>query len=61
MELDIQFNDIFVTRIWQAELSGLAPFFDGWTKEVHTLRAKTPTPAGRSNRLGWEQHRQGDP
>ena len=53
MELEIKYNDIFVTRIWQAELTGLLHYFDGWIKEVHALRAKTPAAAGRSNRLGW--------
>jgi uncharacterized protein (TIGR02466 family) len=53
MELEIKYNDLFVTRIWQAELGMLAPYFEGWIKEVLSLRAKNPTPAGRSNRRGW--------
>lgn len=45
--------DLFPTRIWQARLDALMPQLDGWVGEVLALRAASPTPAGRTNRQGW--------
>jgi len=51
--LHIDHVDLFPTLIWQSRLSGLAPFFPAWIDAVTALRAASPAPAGRSNRLGW--------
>jgi uncharacterized protein (TIGR02466 family) len=45
--------DIFPTRIWQAQLDSLQPRFAEWTSWVFSYRASNPTPAGRTNRGGW--------
>jgi uncharacterized protein (TIGR02466 family) len=45
--------DLFPTRIWQAELDALEPHFAGWVRYVLAMRAANPTPAGRTNRHGW--------
>jgi uncharacterized protein (TIGR02466 family) len=45
--------DLFPTRIWQARLDALMPQLDGWVQEVLAMRAAAPTPAGRTNRQGW--------
>jgi len=46
-------HDLFVTRIWQARLVSLVPRFAQWIAEVEAMRAASPTPAGRTNRHGW--------
>jgi uncharacterized protein (TIGR02466 family) len=51
--LSIENIDLFPTRIWQSRLTGQAHLFAGWISTVNALRAASPTPAGRSNRLGW--------
>jgi uncharacterized protein (TIGR02466 family) len=51
--LEATAHDIFSTRVWQARLPALAPYFPIWTEEVATLRAAAPIPAGRTNRQGW--------
>jgi uncharacterized protein (TIGR02466 family) len=45
--------DIFPTRIWQSQLKALDPQLDFWVKTVLAMRAASPAPAGRTNRLGW--------
>jgi uncharacterized protein (TIGR02466 family) len=49
----LQSFDVFPTRIWQARLDVLQPRFAEWTSWVLALRASSPTPAGRTNRGGW--------
>jgi uncharacterized protein (TIGR02466 family) len=49
----LQSFDIFPTRIWQAQLDSLQPRFAEWTSWVLSYRASNPTPAGRTNRGGW--------
>jgi uncharacterized protein (TIGR02466 family) len=49
----LQSFDVFPTRIWQARLDALQPRFEEWTSWVLSLRASHPTPAGRTNRGGW--------
>jgi len=49
----LQANDLFPTRIWQARLEMLAPHFEGWVKSVLAMRAASPMPAGRTVRHGW--------
>ena len=49
----LQSFDIFPTRIWQAQLDSLQPRFTEWTSWVLSYRASNPTPAGRTNRGGW--------
>jgi uncharacterized protein (TIGR02466 family) len=45
--------DVFPTRVWQAHLPHLTPHFASWVTQVMAMRAASPTPAGRSNRQGW--------
>jgi uncharacterized protein (TIGR02466 family) len=45
--------DLFPTRIWQAHLAALVPHLHQWVKDVLAMRAASPTPAGRTNRRGW--------
>jgi uncharacterized protein (TIGR02466 family) len=49
----LQSFDLFPTRIWQARLDALQPYFAEWTSWVLALRAASPVPAGRTNRSGW--------
>jgi len=49
----LQSFDVFPTRIWQADLDALQPRFAEWTSWVLSSRAASPTPAGRTNRGGW--------
>ena len=49
----MQSFDIFPTRIWQERLDALQPRFAEWTSWVLALRVSSPTPAGRTNRGGW--------
>jgi len=53
MELAVQHYNLFPTRIWQVKLHELSSHFPAWVSTVNALRAAAPTPAGRSNRLGW--------
>jgi uncharacterized protein (TIGR02466 family) len=53
MELAVQHYNLFPTRIWQVKLHELSSHFPAWVSAVNALRAATPTPAGRSNRQGW--------
>lgn len=45
--------DLFPTRIWQAQLESLRPHLAEWVSRVSAMRAASPTPAGRTNRSGW--------
>jgi uncharacterized protein (TIGR02466 family) len=45
--------ELFATRIWQAHLLHLAPYFEAWTSETAAIRAASPGSAGRTNRGGW--------
>jgi uncharacterized protein (TIGR02466 family) len=45
--------DLFPTRIWQTHLAPFDPYLEGWVKDVLAMRAASPTPAGRTNRRGW--------
>jgi uncharacterized protein (TIGR02466 family) len=45
--------DLFPTRIWQATLAAFDGHFDRWVAAVLAMRAASPTPAGRTNRQGW--------
>jgi uncharacterized protein (TIGR02466 family) len=49
----IQPIDLFATRIWQAPLTGLMDRMAAWAEAALAMRTAQPTPAGRSNRLGW--------
>ncbi|WP_374485343.1 TIGR02466 family protein [Zoogloea sp.] len=53
MNIQVVPNDLFVTRIWQFELGGLAENFAAWERAIRSWRAEAPLPAGRSNRSGW--------
>lgn len=45
--------DLFPTRIWQVSLNQLSTRFAAWVTAIEALRAAAPTPAGRTNRGGW--------
>jgi uncharacterized protein (TIGR02466 family) len=49
----LQTFDLFLTRIWQAHLGPLVPQLEQWVNAVLAMRAAAPTPAGRTNRKGW--------
>jgi uncharacterized protein (TIGR02466 family) len=49
----LQSFDLFPTRIWQAHPPGLAAHLEQWVAAVLAMRAASPKPAGRTNRLGW--------
>ena len=49
----LQSYDLFPTRIWQAHLDALQPRFAEWIRWVLGLRSASPSPAGRTNRGGW--------
>lgn len=46
-------HDLFPTRVWQAQLDALEPYFEAWVSRVLALRAADPEPAGRTVRQGW--------
>lgn len=46
-------QDLWATRIWHFDLSALKSHFSQWSSLLTELRAGTPSPAGRSNRYGW--------
>jgi uncharacterized protein (TIGR02466 family) len=50
---DLRSFDLFPTRVWQASMSHLMPHLSTWVALVQAMRAASPTPAGRSNRRGW--------
>jgi uncharacterized protein (TIGR02466 family) len=49
----LQSYDLFPTRIWQSHLAPFAAHLDRWVTAVLAMRAASPTPAGRTNRQGW--------
>lgn len=49
----IQRHNLFPTTIWQVRLPALAGRFQEWVDTANALRAASPTPAGRTNRGGW--------
>ena len=53
MELAVHHYNLFPTRIWQVKLHDMAALFPAWLNIVAAMRAANPTPAGRTNRLGW--------
>lgn len=53
MEVKVSRQDIFPTTIWSFDLRFLSEFFPGWLELVQDWRQKEPSPAGRSNRQGW--------
>jgi len=46
-------HPLFVTEIWQAQLTQFEGELGGWARVVESLRAASPEPAGRTNRSGW--------
>lgn len=50
---ELRSHDLFPTRIWQAHLDALEPYFARWVAEVLAMRAADPEPAGRTVRQGW--------
>lgn len=53
MKIDVSRQDVFTTRIWQFDLSGMSSHFSKWQQEIELWRQEQPLPQGRSNRLGW--------
>ena len=53
MNITIQHIDLFPTRIWLFDLSGLSEHYPIWQSALDQLRRENPTAAGRSNRNGW--------
>ncbi|HEY4082562.1 MAG TPA: TIGR02466 family protein [Burkholderiaceae bacterium] len=45
--------ELFPTRIWQARMPSLAPHLETWVATALAMRATQPSPAGRTNRQGW--------
>lgn len=53
MQIPSIHHDLFPTRIWVSDLSGLAGHFPAWQAAVEAMRAQSSAAAGRSNRHGW--------
>ncbi len=53
VNVSVSHLDLFPTRIWNFDFSGLSPHFDQWRECVERMRAGQPSSAGRSNRGGW--------
>lgn len=53
MQVTTSHRDLFATRIWTFNLSGLEHQFPVWQSALDDLRKKSPNAAGRSNRHGW--------
>jgi uncharacterized protein (TIGR02466 family) len=53
MNVSVQHTDLFPTRLWIFDLMELAPHFPAWRTALARLREQSPSPAGRSNRGGW--------
>jgi len=53
LEIQVQHRDLFATRLWQFDMPELLPLHAGWVEQVQAWRAQNPSPAGRSNRQGW--------
>lgn len=57
MKIGVSSVDMFVTRVWTFDLSGLEHEFSGWRQIIHEQRASSPTLQARSNRLGWNSEK----
>jgi len=53
MHVSVTHQDLFPTRIWKFDMSALSDHFAAWRQGVEAMRASQPSPAGRSNRGGW--------
>jgi uncharacterized protein (TIGR02466 family) len=53
MNITVQPIDLFPTRIWSFDLSEMSECFPQWQQTLSDWRSREPTPAGRSNRAGW--------
>jgi uncharacterized protein (TIGR02466 family) len=53
LEIQVLHRDLFATRLWQFGMRDLLPLHAGGVQQIQTWRAQSPSPAGRSNRLGW--------
>jgi len=53
MQVNVIHQDLFPTRIWKFDLSGLSTHFPAWRQAVEEMRIAQPSPSGRSNRGGW--------
>jgi uncharacterized protein (TIGR02466 family) len=53
MDLSVTYNDIFPTRIWQSDLSGMSDQYPSWVAAIEKMRKESPGTTQRSNRLGW--------
>jgi uncharacterized protein (TIGR02466 family) len=53
MQVTTSHLDLFPTRLWTFDLSGLQAHFSAWQTELDAMRQNSPTAAGRSNRHGW--------
>lgn len=45
--------DIFPTRVWAFDLTGLSSYFSQWLEAIQRMQELDPVPSGRSNRMGW--------
>jgi len=52
-EVKVSRQELFPTTLWSFDLSFLQEYFPGWLELIQSWRAAEPTPAGRSNRQGW--------
>ncbi|MFT6916773.1 MAG: hypothetical protein ACJAWL_003116 [Motiliproteus sp.] len=52
-ELTVYHQDLFPTRVWTVDLGALASYNASWIDIITQMRRNNPSPAGRSNRLGW--------
>ncbi len=52
-QLTVYHQDMFPTRVWTVDLGALESSRSCWIEIITEMRQKNPTPAGRSNRLGW--------
>ena len=57
MNVSVQHTDLFPTRLWIFDLKDLAPDFPAWRTALARLREQSPSPAGRSNRGGWNSNK----
>lgn len=51
--MKVSHQDLFPTRIWSAMCDHLLPEHEAYRARIAALRVENPTPAGRSNRGGW--------
>lgn len=45
--------DLFPTRVWAFDLTGLSSYFPQWMDALRSMQEADPVPSGRSNRMGW--------